>query len=363
MTLLQVEKISKDFVQKDGSTYNIFDNISFSIKRGECFVIIGPNGTGKTTLLRILGLLEPPNKGKIFFEEKEITNVSKAEKVKYRRKISFVRQKPVVLDTTVFNNIAFGLRVRDVDKKIINSKVSNIIDLVGLEGMEKKKARHLSGGEMQKVVIAMNFIITPEIYLLDEISANLDPQNVKLLEQFILKIKHEDEKTIIMSTHDPSEAIKFADRIGVLINGTLSQVGTPQEIFRSPKDEFTAMFIGYENIFHGQARIEQNTGLTIINLQDLDIKASIPREGEVKACIRPESIGISKHPPIETSYQNTLKGTITEIRDFGNIYHVIIISHEEKFLTTITQHSLLTLNLKIGDEVYIYFKATDVKCL
>ena len=141
MNIIEIEKISKDFSQKDGTSYTVLDEISFSIKKGECFTIIGPNGTGKTTLLRILGLLEPPKDGKIIFDGKDITNASKAEKVFYRRKISFVRQKPVVLNTTVFNNIAFGLRVRDVEKEKIEKMVADMVKMVGLEGMEKKKSK------------------------------------------------------------------------------------------------------------------------------------------------------------------------------------------------------------------------------
>ncbi len=366
MTLIEVRNISKDYLNKEGLNQTVLSNIDFTIEKGECFVIIGPNASGKTTLLRILGLLEHPSKGKIFYQGNEITNLSRKNKTKFRRKISFVRQKPVVLNSTVKKNIAFGLKVRGFNEQEINNKVKKIIEIADLNGLENKNARTLSGGEMQRVAIAMNFIIEPEIYLLDEVSANLDPKNISLLEEFINAIKKDNQKTIIMSTHDRLEAIKFADRIGVLSNGKISQLGSPNEIFTSPKDEFTALFVGYENIFTGRAKIDEKSGLNRIKINEITITASSQVEGDVKVCIRPESIGIVKSPPSNTSYRNTFKGKIEKIRELGNIgniCHLIVRCKSEKFLITITTLSRENLSLKVNSEVYINFKATDVKLL
>ena len=363
MILIKVKNLSKEFRKGDKSLIDVLSNISFSVKKGECFVIIGPNGSGKTTLLRLLGLLDSPTYGVIYYENQDLTKIKGKSKVGYRRKFSFVRQKPIVRNTSVFNNISYGLKVRKMDSEEIKKKVSEIIEYVGLKGMEEKNARNLSGGEMQRVAIAMNFIISPEIYLLDEVSANLDSMNIKLLEDFISKIKQDKEKTIIMSTHDPIEAIKYADRIAVLINGTITQIGSPNEIFTAPKDEFTALFVGYENILPGFAVIDEKTGLNQIQINDLTITASSQVEGEVKVCIRPESIGIVKEPPKNTSYRNTFKGQVENIRDLGNICHLIVKCGSEKFLTTITELSKKNLGLKVGSDVFINFKATDVKIL
>jgi tungstate transport system ATP-binding protein len=363
MSILEIQNLSKDFIKKDGSTQNVLSNVNLSINKGECFVVIGPNGSGKTTLLRILGLLESPTNGNINYYDKKITKLSKKEKIQYRRKISFVRQKPVVMNTSVYKNIAYGLKIRDFNQEEIYNKVIKIMEIADLKGLENKNARSLSGGEMQRVAIAMNFVIDPEIYLLDEVSANLDPKNVILLEDFINTIKQDKDKTIIMSTHDRMEAIKFADRIGVLSTGKLTQIGNPSEIFTSPKDEFTALFVGYENIFNGIAKIDEKTGLNQIQINGLTITASSQREGDVKVCIRPESIGLMKDPPKNTSYRNTFKGKVESIRDLGNICHVILNSHSERFLTTITNLSRGNLKLGIDSEIYFNFKATDVKIL
>lgn len=363
MKLLQVQNLYKEFYKGDKSVIEVLSDINFSIKKGECFVIIGPNGSGKTTLLRIIALLESPTKGRILSNSEDLSQISRKEKVIYRRKFSFVRQKPVVRSTTVFNNIAYGLRVRGLKYDEYRKSVNEMIEFIGLEGMENKNARSLSGGEMQRVAIAMNFVINPEIYLLDEVSANLDSMNVKLLEDFIMRIKQDKGKTIIMSTHDPLEAIKYADRIAVLNNGQITQIGTPNEIFIAPKDEFTALFVGYENILYGKAELDKSTGLSQITVGDLIITASSQQEGEVKVCIRPESIGIVKEPAKNTSYRNTFKGIIENIRELGNICHLIVKCKSEKFLITITDLSRKNLGLEVNSEVFINFKATDVKIL
>jgi len=363
MALINVRNLEKEFYKADKSVVEVLRNINFTVNKGECFVIIGPNGSGKTTLLRIIGLLDFPTQGQILFHKKDLAKLARKEKVIFRRKFSFVRQKPVVRDATVFNNIAYGLKVRGVKYDNYSKIVKDLIEFIGLKGMEDKNARSLSGGEMQRVAIAMNFIINPEVYLLDEVSANLDPMNLKLLEEFIMKIKQDNEKTIIMSTHDPLEAIKYADRIAVLNNGQIIQIGTPNDVFTTPKDEFTALFVGYENILHGIAKLDSKTGLSQIQVNKLTITASSQQEGEVKVCIRPESIGIVKEPAKETSYRNTFRGLIENIRELGNICHLIVRCQSEKFLVTITELSRKNLGLDINSEVFINFKATDVKIL
>ena len=363
MSLIEVQNITKTFVKKDKTELTVLSDISLQINKGECFTIIGPNGCGKTTLLRILGLLEKTTSGKISYNGKEITNLSRKESILYRRKFSFVRQKPVVLNTSVANNIAYGLKVRGFEKDQIISKVTEIIDLVGLRNLANKNARSLSGGEMQRVAIAMNFISSPELYILDEVSANLDLQNNALLDEFITKIKQDTEKTIILSTHDPFEAIKYADRIAVLNEGKISQIGTPDEIFTSPVDEFTAQFVGYENIFEGVGEFDPESGLNKIKINNLIITASAQKEGNLKVCIRPESIVVAKNPPIGTSFRNSLKGQIETIRELGNLCHVFVMCESEKFLIAITKQARSNLDLKLNSEVYISFKATDVKCL
>ncbi|NHJ21870.1 MAG: ABC transporter ATP-binding protein [Candidatus Lokiarchaeota archaeon] len=363
MVLLEVKNLTKDYYKKDGGVIPVLSDINFSIRKGETFAIIGPNGSGKTTLLRILGLLESPTQGEVQYRGRDVINLSRKHKTQYRRELSFVRQKPLVRDASVFDNIAFGLKVRGLKLKQYKNSVEDMIKRVGLSGMKNKSARSLSGGEMQRVVIAMNFIITPEIYLLDEVSANLDPVNVKILDNFINEIKQDKQKTIVLSTHDRYEAIRLADRIAVLNEGTIKQINTPSLIFQSPKDEFTAQFVGYENIFGGVASIDLKTHLNHVKINDLVITTSSQKEGKVKVCIHPESIIIAKNAPQNVSSLNLFKGKVEEVRDLGNLIHVVIRTNSEKFLVSITKLSQQKLEIKNGSEVYINFKATDVKIL
>lgn len=365
MDFLKLEGVSKAFEKPDRTFNFVLNDINFAVKEGESFYIIGPNGSGKTTLLRMIASLTKPTKGKILFKNQDIAELSKNENVKYRRELSFVRQKPVVLNTSVFNNISYGLRIRDIEWKEVLKRTTNILKKVGLIGFENENARSLSGGEMQRVAIAMNFILSPQIYILDEVSANLDPKNILLLEEFIREIRNNKKKTIIASTHDKFEAIKFADRIAVLTDGKISQIGTPDEIFRSPKDEFTARFVGFENILIGNSKIDKESGLSRIKINHLIITATTHIRGEVKVCIRPESIFLSKQVPeaSDVSYRNTFKGNVMEIRDLGNICHILVRCGSVIFLAEITQLSKEKLKLKLNSEIFCSFKATDVKCL
>jgi tungstate transport system ATP-binding protein len=156
-----VNNLSKTFNSNSENSQPVLSDINFSVRKGECFTIIGPNGSGKSTLLSIMGLLIPPTEGQVIYRDKDITALSKYEKVMVRRNFSFVRQKPLVLDTSVYNNISYGLKVRDFERSEIDKRVKAIIDKVGLNGFEDQNARSLSGGEMQRVAIAMNFVLEP----------------------------------------------------------------------------------------------------------------------------------------------------------------------------------------------------------
>ncbi|MHA1149930.1 MAG: ABC transporter ATP-binding protein [Promethearchaeota archaeon] len=363
MNILELKNVSKVFDKPDKSTFTALRNISLSVKKGETFVIIGPNGSGKTTLLKLIALLLEPTLGDIYFKGKNIKKYSGKEKINYRRKISYVRQKPVVLNTSVANNVAFPLLIKNISKKVIYDKLIEILKRVGLSSFANTNARKLSGGEVQRVVIAMNFISPADLYLLDEVTANLDPQNLLIFEKFLKEIRNDSEKTLILSTHDPMEAIKLADRIAVLINGEITQIGKPSEIFTSPNDEFTAVFLGYNNIFKGKSFFNEKLQLNHVQVGDLEITTSDEKEGDVKICIHPESIVIGKNAPIETSFRNIFKAKVLEIKELGNICHIIVEARKQKFLISITKLSRENLQLKINSKVYISFKATDVKVL
>lgn len=238
--LFRIENLCKCFGNKD-----ILKNINLKIYRGEIFAFMGPSGVGKTTLLRILNFLETPTSGELIFN----WNNAISMKNHCRRRMSLLFQNPAVFNTSVFNNVAYGLMVRGVDKKTIGKKVIDALDIVGLAGCEKQKALTLSGGEAQRMAFARSIIFEPDILLLDEPTANLDPANVAKIEDIIKKIRDELGTTIIMASHNIFQVRRIADRVGILLNGELIEVNTKNQIFTEPMDARSYAFINGEFIY------------------------------------------------------------------------------------------------------------------
>ena len=257
-------------VRKVGGTV-ILQDISIEIKRGEIFTFIGPSGSGKTSLIRLIDLLDLPTSGTIFFDGKD-TATGEAGRLAIRRRMGMVFQKPAVLNTTVAKNVAFGLKFRGVDKSEIFGKVTSALELVGLEGFEERSAVTLSGGEMQRVALARAMVTEPEVLLLDEPTANLDPVSSELIEDLIVRIRNEFKTTIILSTHDMIQGQRLADRIGVIMEGKLVQSGTATDIFYQPKGREIARFVGIEAI-PGGIVTENMGGHAFIRVGDILFEA------------------------------------------------------------------------------------------
>ena len=238
--MLSLENLSKSFGNKD-----VLKNINLEIYRGEIFALMGPSGAGKTTLLRILDILDLPSSGKLIFEGNEYEKFRKNEMM---RRMSLLFQNPAVFNTTVFNNVAYGLKVRRVDNRTIETNVTDALNLVGLAGYEKQKARTLSGGEAQRMAFARAIVFEPDVLLLDEPTANLDPANVSKIEDIIKRIKNELGTTIIMASHNIFQVRRLADRVGILLNGELTEVNGKEQIFTRPEDSRSYAFINGEFI-------------------------------------------------------------------------------------------------------------------
>jgi len=222
----------------------VLRNVNLKIQNREIFALIGPSGSGKTTLLRILNFFEIPKKGYI-----EFNGMKNSEMINIRRKMSLIFQTPVIFNKSVFDNVAYALRVRGIDEKIIKKKVSDALDTVGLTGIEKQKARTLSGGEAQRMAFARAIVYDPEILLLDEPTANLDPSNVMKIEDIIKRIRNERGTTIAIATHNIPQVRRIADRVGILLNGELIEVNSKEGIFSKPKDARSEAFIKGEMIY------------------------------------------------------------------------------------------------------------------
>ncbi len=223
---LEVLELSKSY-----GTSEVLKDISLKAEKGEMLALIGPTGSGKTTLLRMIDLLEEPNHGRIFFDRREVTGLKGKERLEFRRRMSMVFQKPVMFKGTVENNVSYGLRLRGVSREETKKRTDDVLTAVGLQGYGPRDAATLSGGEMQRIALARAMIIQPDLLLLDESTANLDPRTAASIEDLISGLR-DHNTTIIMATHNMLQA-RRADRVAVLLEGRLAAIGCPDEIFSS----------------------------------------------------------------------------------------------------------------------------------
>ena len=229
----------RDLLVKRGGR-NTLEINSLDIQRGETLAVVGPNGAGKSTLLLALAHLLGPERGEIRFDGK---SVKQWNDIEYRRKISFVFQSPLLMDMTVEQNVALGLKFRGASKEETRRRVGRWIQALGIESLSKRRASQLSGGEAQRVSLARAFVLEPELLLLDEPFAALDPPTrAKLLEDLSAILK-QDHKTAVFVTHNLNEAAKLSHRIAVVIGGVLRQVGTARQIKSHPADETVKAFL------------------------------------------------------------------------------------------------------------------------
>lgn len=345
--MIKIEHLSKDWKE-----FKIND-VTLEICEDEYFVFLGPSGSGKTMLLELIAGMWAPDSGKIFINNVDVTNLPPE-----KRGVGFVYQNYMLFPhKTVFENIAFGLNIRKVDKKEIEQKVGEIMDLFGISQLAHRLPRTLSGGEQQRTALARALIIRPKVLLMDEPLSALDRVTREDLIREFKKIHEEFDITIIQVTHNFDEALQLADRIAIIKQGTVSQVGTTDEVFRRPKDEFVADFVGTENILKGVA-IDGEDSLTSVNTGKIVIESTDHKTGNVHLTIRPEAITVSTSR-ITTSARNEFKGRVTEIFDLGTIIKLTV-DVGESFVLVLTRQSFEDLELNIGKEVYISFKATAV---
>ncbi len=350
MNIVELENIYKNY-----GDLQVLKDINLKIKKGTSTALVGPTGSGKTVLLRLIDLLEKPSSGTVYFEGTD-ANESNKRRLEIRRQMGMVFQKPLAFRGNVYDNVAFGLKIRGKTKDM-DKKIKDILEVIGLAGYEKRNALKLSGGETQRLALARVMITDPKILLLDEPTANLDPLSTGKMEELITKINNETETTILMTTHNLSQGQKLGDRMVILNNGHIFQTGTPDEIFRKPKDKFVADFIGIENVMTGKV-IDSKNDLVSIKTDSITIFAVTEKRGNVNLSIRPDEITISNEK-IETSARNNIQGKIQEIIDTGSLISLII-NAGELFIVYITRESLKDLVITIGAPVWMHFKASAV---
>ena len=240
--IIELKGITKTFDDQQ-----VLKGIDLNIYENEFLTLLGPSGCGKTTLLRILGGFESADNGEVLFNGKDIAKVPP-----YKREINTVFQKYALFPfLNVYDNVAFGLNLKKMDKDVIDKKVKNILALVGLEGFEKRDVTRLSGGQQQRVAIARALVNEPKVLLLDEPLGALDAKLRKDMQIELKKIQKEVGITFVFVTHDQEEALSMSDTIVVLNDGVIQQIGTPMDIYNEPENRFVANFIGESNIIEG----------------------------------------------------------------------------------------------------------------
>jgi tungstate transport system ATP-binding protein len=357
--MIRIEQLTKRF----GAAEPLHE-ISLEVRPGEVFTLIGPSGSGKTTLIRLIDLLDNPTTGRIIFDGRD-TAGTEQERLSIRRRMGMVFQKPAVLNTTVAQNVAFGLKFRGIGHQEIDRKVQAVLELVGLPDFANRRAVTLSGGEMQRVAIARAMVTEPEVLLLDEPTANLDPVSSELIEDLIIRINREMDTTIILSTHDMIQGQRLADRIGVIMNGRLVQVGSATDIFYKPMGRDIARFVGIDTILRGTVTAN-DAGHATIAIGSTIFEALTPLQPRTRVALyfRPEEVTLTPagRGSLKTSVRNQLNGRIVKMVPFGPFIRVTV-DNGTPLTALITRRSCTELGFAVGTEVVAGVKATAIHVL
>ena len=333
--LIDLKDISKSF---DGET--VLSNINLTIYDNEFITLLGPSGCGKTTTLRIIGGFETPDSGTVYFDGQMINDLPA-----YKRQVNTVFQRYALFPhLNVFENIAFGLRVKKIPDKEIREQVKEMLALVNLKGFEKRNINTLSGGQQQRVAIARALINKPRVLLLDEPLAALD---LKLRKDMQVELKNIQKKTgitFIYVTHDQEEALSMSDTIVVMANGSIQQIGTPEKIYNEPENAFVADFIGESNIVNGVMikDYEVSFAKQTFKCEDAGFDPNEP----VDVVVRPEDIDIV---PVEESM---LVGDVTSVTFKGDYYEIIADIDNFKWMIETTDR--FAVGQKIGISIDPY---------
>ncbi len=320
---VELKNINKNF-----GSFKASDNVSFGIEKGKLIGLLGPSGSGKTTILRMIAGLETPDSGDILIDGKRINDVQAS-----KRGIGFVFQSYALFQyMTVFDNIAFGLKVQKKSKKEIHEKVMELVKLIGLEGLQNRYPSQLSGGQRQRVAFARALAPNPQLLLLDEPFAAIDAKVRHELRSWLKDMINKVGVTSIFVTHDQDEAIEVADEIIITNHGTIEQKGSPLEIYKNPKTSFVAQFIGQSTVLEGCR-----------NLKGFDMKDI----GE-KVVIRPEFIKLSKKNEYKQYVSVTEEGKVRDI-SFRGSYLEIKVSVGNLILSAV--RSLEEPPVEIGEDV------------
>ncbi len=300
----------------------VLDDISLEVERGEVFGLIGPSGSGKSSLIRIMDLLVPPSQGRLWIDTIEVT-AGRADLIALRRRMAMVFQRPAVFSSDVYRNVAIGLGLRGEAASTARPRVEEALDRVGLTGFGPRRASTLSGGELQRVAIARAIVTRPEVLFLDEPTANLDPLSTQVIEGVVRRVRSDLGTTIVMATHNLDQGQRLCDRMAVMAAGRLMQTGTPLEVFYQPRTKEVAQFVGAENLVEGTVeRMDRGVAFVRINGAILRVAVHSPVGGQVTVAIRPEEIVLSRDDGCRTKVPDHLTGRIVSVDADGPLVRV-----------------------------------------
>ena len=306
--VIRLENVSKKFDLTD----EVLKSINLTIKKNEFFTLLGPSGCGKTTMLRIIGGFEQPSDGNVFFDGKNINNLPPN-----KRELNTVFQRYALFPhMNVYDNVAFGLKVKKLPLDEIKAKVHEMLALVNLKGYEKRSVAKLSGGQQQRVAIARALVNEPGVLLLDEPLGALDLKMRKDMQIELKRIQQRLGITFIYVTHDQEEALTMSDTIVVMNNGVIQQMGTPEDIYNEPENAFVADFIGESNILNGVMHTDFSVSFSERTFECVD--KGFGTDEQVDVVVRPEDV------KIVTAENGMLTGTVKSVTFKGVHYEMMI---------------------------------------
>ncbi len=345
-------------IQIERDKLQILELTELEIYQGEILAIIGPNGAGKSTLMMAISGLIPVKRGEIQFEGRRVLPY---HDLSFRRRLALVMQDPLLMHSSVFENIASGLKFRRVNSREISSRVQYWLEKFSISNLKNRSAHKLSGGEAQRVSLARAFVLQPDLLLLDEPFSALDaPTRHQLLADLKARLT-ETKITTLFITHDLDEALAIADRVAIIMQGSLRQIGTVREIFSAPVDPEVARFTGIETIIPGKIT-RQNDGIVDVECGQTVFQAISPAKAgtQVFLCLRPEDITLCLPEDIrKTSARNSLTSKITMLVPQGPLVRVIL-DGAIHITALVTRSSANEMQLAIGQEIQCSFKTSAV---
>lgn len=348
---IRLEHISKIYQDpKTGKDFKAVDNANLEIKPGSFVTLLGPSGCGKTTTLRMIAGFESPDEGEIYLGDEAINELTPN-----KRDTAMVFQSYALFPHyNVFDNVAYGLKLRKMDKAQIHDKVMEILDLVELSGMEGRMTNQLSGGQQQRVALARALVVEPSVLLFDEPLSNLDAKLRVSMRTEIRNIQQRVGITAVYVTHDQSEAMALSDQIIIMNKGVVSQIGTPQEIYYHPADEFVADFIGEANFLRGPLT-SKNQGKGVLSIQGSEVEVEdigdFPVGKECTIVLRPEAAVLADQGQL--SCKVVMSCFMGEYQN----YHVMVGDTLVKITDFNPKHKKI---YQVGDKAYVKFDACDV---